>query len=295
MPRTRSSPPADALVTGASGFLGAHLVAELLRRPGRRVYVLSRHPTPVRSPRVVVLAADVGRSLDGLPLPPRIGTVYHCASPPGQSTDVRALRDANVRGTRHLLAYAARARARRLVYVSSGGVCRRGAGAIREDSPLAPDTPYLEAKAAGERELVRAGGTVPTAVVRLFFPYGPGQRVGLVPRLCARLLAREPILVGAAGTPRLNPIHVRDAARLVRRIGTGPAEAVVVNVAGREVVSVARLARILAGHLGVRPVFEADGAPRPSLVGDLRRMRRFGVPRLGLAAGLHGFVETWAP
>jgi nucleoside-diphosphate-sugar epimerase len=243
---------------------------------------------------VVAVARDLGHPLEGAPLPARIGTVYHCASPLGASTDVAALRAANVRGTLSLLEYAERAGARRFVYVSSGGVCRRGTRAIREDAPLAPDTPYLKAKAAGERALQRARGAVPIAIVRLYFPYGAGQRDGLVPRLCARLAEGAPIQVGRRGGPRLNPVDVRDAARLIHRIGREPGGDLIVNVAGGEVVTLARLARDLARHLGVRPVFERDAAMRPSLVGDLRRLRRFGSPRRGLSRGLLAATRGWA-
>ena len=293
MPRPRSRPPADVLVAGASGFLGSHLVAELLQRTGGRVFALSRRPADFPSKRVVALTHDLGKPLGRAALPPRIGSVYHCASPPGQSTDLRALRAANVEGTLRLLDYAARAGARRFLYVSSGGVCRRGEGPITEHAPLAPDTPYLASKAAGERALHVARGPVPVAVVRLFFPYGPGQRQGLLPRLCRCLVQGEAIQVGRSGSPRLNPVHVRDAARLLYRIASGDEGDIVVNLAGRERVSLASLSTTLARHLGVRPVFEKHDGPRPSLVGDIRRLRRYGSPRLGLAGGLASFVKAW--
>lgn len=293
MSRPKSNVSDDVLVTGASGFLGSHLVLELLRRRGGRIYTLSRQPRPLSSRRVVAVAHDLGDPIPRGALPKRIATVYHCASPAGPITDLGALRAANVEGTQHLLDYAAGAGARRFVYVSSGGVCRRGTRPLTEGAPLEPDTPYLRAKAEGERALERARGSLPLAVIRLFFPYGPGQREGLLPRLCDNLVHGEPIRVGRAGGPRLNPIHVRDAARLLHRIASHDARDVVVNVAGRETVSIARLASTLGRHLGVRPVLVRDAAPRPSLVGDLRRLKRYGSPRLGLEAGLAAFARSW--
>jgi nucleoside-diphosphate-sugar epimerase len=293
MPRPRSSPPADVLVTGASGFLGAALLAELLPHVRGRIFALSRRASQPRSGRVVALAHDLAQPLPRAALPERIRCVYHCASPPGPSTDLRALRTANVDGTLRLYDFAARAGARRFVFVSSGGVCRRGARPIAEDAPLAPDTPYLAAKAAGELVLRLLGGPVPVAVARPFFPYGPGQREGLLPRLCERLLRGEPIQVGRGGGPRLNPIHVRDAARLIRAIAERSAGDVVVNLAGPETISLLRLARVLGRHLGSRPVLEMGQAPRPSLVGDLRRLHGYGVPRRALGPGLRAFVKAW--
>jgi len=293
MPRPRSNASGDVLVTGASGFLGSHLVLELLRRRGGRIYALSRRPGRFSSRRVVAVAHDLGNPIPRGTLPDRVATIYHCASPPGPTTDLGALRAANVEGTQHLLDYAAGAGARRFVYLSSGGVCRRGTRPITEGAPLEPDTPYLRAKAEGERTLELARGSVPLAVIRLFFPYGPGQSEGLLPRLCDDLVHGEAIRVGRAGGPRLNPIHVRDAARLVHRIASFDVQDVVVNVAGRETVSIGRLASTLGHHLGVRPALVKDAAPRPSLVADLRRLKRYGSPRLGLEAGLAAFTKGW--
>jgi nucleoside-diphosphate-sugar epimerase len=293
MPRPRSSPSSDALVTGASGFLGRHLVEELLRRGRGRVFALSRRPFRFPSKRVTSLAHDLRRPLPRAALPARIGCVYHCASPPGRSRDLAALRAANVTGTLRLFAYAARSGARRFVYVSSGGVCRRGARPITERAPLSPDTPYLAAKAAGELALHLVAGPVPVAIVRLFFPFGPGQREGLLPRLCDRILRGEAVEVGRGGGPRLNPVHVRDAARLVRTIAASRAGDVVVNVAGRETLTLESLARALARHLGTGALFRGEKAARPSLAGDLRRLRRYGLPRLGLEGGLRAFARAW--
>lgn len=293
MPRHRPSPQAD-LVAGASGFLGTQLVERLLRNPRARVLALSRRPRAAR-PRVAPLAHDLARPLDGLALPERIGHVYQCASPPSSSTDLRALRAANVDGTLRLLDYAVRAGARGFVYVSSGGVCRGAAGPIPESAPLRPASAYLAAKAEAERALARAEAPLPLAVVRLFFPYGPGQLQGLLPRLCRLLSRGEAVRLDPSGGPRLNPVHVRDAARLIQAIARGGSGAALVNVAGGRTVSMAWLVRALARRLGVRPVQVRDPLRQPSLVADLRRLRRYGRPRLGLEAGLTSFVRGWRP
>jgi nucleoside-diphosphate-sugar epimerase len=292
MSRRRHSPPAD-IVTGVSGFLGNEILAELLPHARGRIFALSRRGSVPPSRQVVAVAHDLVRPLPLGNLPARIDCVYHCASPPGDCTDASALRAANVDATLRLYDLAAQAGARRFVFVSSGGVCRRGARPISEDAPLAPQSPYLAAKVAGELALRLRGGPVPWAVVRPFFPYGPGQRRGLLPGLCERLFRGEPIRLGRGGGPRLNPVHVRDAARLIRVIALRSTGNVVVNVAGAETISLLGLCRTLAGHLGTRPNLEKDPAARPGLVGDLRRLRRYGAPRRRLGPGLRSFAKAW--
>jgi UDP-glucose 4-epimerase len=277
-------------VAGGTGFLGRALVQQLLQSTAARVTVLSRRRHPAHpDARVTTLTHDLGRSLDSLALPEKVDVILHCASQRGVSpAEVSALDlfAANVDGTFHLLDYAVRAGARRLVYVSSGGVCGYHRRPIREGAHFAPPTPYLMAKLAGELA-VRAHAGVPSTIVRLFFPYGPGQAHGLVPLLTARILGGEPVLIGPRAEPAVNPIYVDDAARYLCDIARDDAAPPVVNVAGGEIVTMRTLATLLGGVLGTRPVFGEAPEQRLNLVGDLSLLvERYGPSAHHLAQGL---------
>ena len=107
-----------ALVIGASGHLGAHLVP-LLTREGKRVRALVRHSSDLRG-----LAGADAEIVRGDVLDP--GTllsavdgcdeVYHLAAPTGLQPDTS---DVILAGTRNVLEACRRAGARRLVYTSS--------------------------------------------------------------------------------------------------------------------------------------------------------------------------------
>lgn len=285
--------PAAVLVAGGTGFLGSRLVERLLRRRSACVWVIARHPPPaLPEGRVVFLRHDLARPLDGLDLPARIRTVFHCASPrDGTAAELFA---PNVQGTHELLAYSARAGARRFIYVSSGGVSGYDDQPIPEDARPAPGSPHLMSKLAGELAVRSAETPVPSTIVRLFFHYGPGQRRGLIPLLCGRIIRGEPIVVGVAGAPALNPIHVGDAVRLLVRMGESRRPSPVVNLAGGEVINVRQLAERLARHLERRPVFRPDRSRRDHLIGDTRLLvRGYGRPKIGLDRGLAEFTRWW--
>jgi nucleoside-diphosphate-sugar epimerase len=294
MRRTGPSLPNDVLVAGGTGFVGARLVERLLQRPSLRVWVVARRgPPPFDHERVLFRRHDLARPLARLRLPRRVCAVFHCASPPAGASAAE-LFGVNVQGTLSLLDYAANAGARRFVYVSSGGVAGYRRRPIPETAPPRPGSAYLMAKAAGELAVRTAGSRVPTTIVRLFFPYGPGQRQGLLPLLCGRIAQGEPIQVGQGGAPRLNPVHVHDAARALARIGSAARSDAVINVGGREVLSVRQLALRLARHLGLRPVFERDTRSL-HLVGDTRWLRRRHAGwTVGLDRGLAEFARWWA-
>jgi dihydroflavonol-4-reductase len=132
------------LVTGGTGFVGAHVVRALLDR-GRAVRCLVR-PGSRRS-NLEGLAAEVveGDLLDAGSLERAVAgieTLYHCAADYRLWTrDPGELARTNVAGTEHLLRAAAQARVPKIVYTSSVGALglRPDGGAADEETPVARD------------------------------------------------------------------------------------------------------------------------------------------------------------
>jgi nucleoside-diphosphate-sugar epimerase len=283
------------LVTGATGFIGRRLLARLDGR--QEVVAVARADPPAALARLARwIALDLSVPLDARALPARVDTVLHLAqSPrfrefPGGAADMRAV---NVDAPAALAEYAERAGARRFVLASTGGVYAPGPAPLREDGPVAPSGFYPATRYAAELLLAPYAERFATVVLRPFFVYGATQRGFLVANLAARVLAGEPVTVQGLHGPRLNPLHVDDAARAVEAALALDAPAVV-NLAGDEVTSVADLARGLAAAAGAEPAVEHAGdADPPGLVADNTRMKALlGVtPAVPLAAGLRGVIE----
>ncbi|MCV7225260.1 SDR family oxidoreductase [Mycolicibacterium komossense] len=175
------------IVTGATGFVGSHLLADLLSDPDTaEVYALCR-PTEELSARqrlldaiaganrdlpvgaverLVVLEADVTRPLCGVS-PERITrggdscVFWHL----GASLQWRKGRrdetfDTNVAGTRHALELADRAAADLFVYVSTAYTCGSLGGDIPEalHRPASFNNAYEESKCAAEHLVAGFGG-----------------------------------------------------------------------------------------------------------------------------------------
>jgi nucleoside-diphosphate-sugar epimerase len=255
------------LVTGATGFVGRHLqLADML------------------APRL-----DLTRPLERLP--ERIDAVVHLAQSrryrefPEGADDVVAV---NVAATAALADYARHAGARTFVLASTGGVYGFGSRPAREDDPVAPIGFYQASKYAAEVLLAPYAEYFTTVILRPFFVYGAGQRELLVASLAQRVLAGEPV---TGPGPRMNPIHVTDAARAIEAALALTAPAVV-NVAGDEVVNAAELARRLAEAAGVEPVIEHAEPPPGDLLADTARMNELLItPQVPLDAGLRGVID----
>lgn len=174
------------LVTGASGFIGRHLIADLLRR-SIKVRVACRQGAVVRLP--VDNVEVVHLSGPGTAPNDWVGAVAHCSAVIHLAARTHVLRDrhedparafrlANVDYARACAEAAVVAGIQRFIYMSSVGVHGRqsGAQAIQAESAFKPHTPFACSKAEAEEtltEVVRGSGMRLT-VVRPPLVYGPG-------------------------------------------------------------------------------------------------------------------------
>jgi GDP-4-dehydro-6-deoxy-D-mannose reductase len=271
-----------ALVTGAGGFVGHHLVAHL-RASGDDVVAVDRHGD--RTMDVADLDQVVETFRDVRP-----DAVYHLAalSHVGESwaSPVTAFR-VNAEGALNVLTASRDVGASRVLMVGSSeeyGAHPPDTRAITETTPLRPITPYGAAKVASDYLALQAflGDGLPTIRVRPFNHTGPGQTDRfLVPALARRIAVAE--RDGAAEVPvgSLDPVRdvsdVRDVVRAYRLLVTGGEPGEVYNVCSGRAVTVRDLAeRLLA--LASRPLklrVDAElvrAVDVPWLVGDHTRV-----------------------
>jgi nucleoside-diphosphate-sugar epimerase len=191
------TPPALIAVTGATGFIGKTLCAELLRS-GRRVRALVRNPE--RAPALLgngieIVAGDLAQPASLDQLLQGAGAVIHCAGVVRGSSQQQFDRT-NVNGTNDLLqAMLDQEKPPRLILLSSLAAREPGLSW------------YANSKYRGEQLLREKGAGLSWIIVRPPPVYGPGDREMLpVFRAMSRGLAPVP----GEKSARISVIHVRD-------------------------------------------------------------------------------------
>lgn len=215
----------SALITGATGFVGGHLVRELAARGwSMRALVRATSDTATLQAHGVELArgdlADVQALRQACA---GVDVVFHLAAVTGLRGDTDFDR-ANVAGTRNLAAalLAAHPRPRRIVYLSSYAACGPLVGGRPRTmrDPPAPLTAYGRTKLQGEAALrLPAEQEVELVILRAPAVYGPGDHA-LLPyfRLVRWGVAPAP---GGADRP-LHLLFAPDLAAALRRAACAP-------------------------------------------------------------------------
>ncbi|MGI4760621.1 MAG: NAD-dependent epimerase/dehydratase family protein [Janthinobacterium lividum] len=254
------------LVTGANGFLGRHLVAELLHR-GYPVRALVRPGSgaagplpPLQSLPIEVCELDLAQVVRKAPLADAIGgcgAIIHAAAVaqvnPARS---RAVRDTNIQGTEQALRLARKGGVTRLVYVGTANVFGFGTKAHPGDEtrPYAGrryGLDYMDSKrAATDRVLLAvAREQLPAVLVHPTFMLGPGDAR---PTSGALLLELHRGRLPCYPLGGKNYVHVRDVAVATvnaltqGRVGES-------YILGNENLSYKEAFSLLASVLGVPP------------------------------------------
>lgn len=256
-----------ALVTGAAGFVGGHLV-RLLRDEGWRVLTTDRR-------------GDVDLPGDLLKIPLRavsVDVVFHLAGFANPSASISDPADAwsgNAGATARL---AREVRAGRIVVASTGQVYGPRSDRTAETAPVSPRTPYAASKLCAEALALASGKEV--VVLRPYNHTGPGQSAAYVCPWIAGQIARAeagrgPRVVEVnAVAPRRDFFDVRDMARayLLAAEKARPGEAY--NVATGDPVRIGDVLRLLLAEARVELKVRAREGRPDVMSGDSSKFRR---------------------
>jgi UDP-glucose 4-epimerase len=265
------------LVTGGAGFIGSHLVAELVLL-GAKVTVVddlstgAMHNLQQCVSSIEVLTCDLRDmlALDKRALW-RFDTIFHLAGssyvPPSVENPTLdfALNAEMTLGLLDNLRHVEKPP--RLVYVSSAAVYGSPQQLpILEDGPTIPVSPYGVSKLAAERYVSVFSSLygIPAAAVRLFSVYGPRQRKQVVYDLIGKVRHNPEIVnVIGDGTQTRDFVHVNDVVQALLLVDRrAPCQGEVYNVASGHSVSINGLLCVITDACKARPRFYYSGSVR---------------------------------
>ena len=277
------------LVIGGCGFIGGHLVRSLAKSNEVVALDYVQPSAPIQGVKYV--QQDLRSRLDRSRLPENVDVVFHLASAFSLDT-VPPLGNLAITTVSVLdaLEYAVKAYAKHFLFTSTGSVYRLSDEPLKEDVPLEPKQSfYSAAKYSAELFVGLYSDRVPGTVVRLFGVYGKGTS-NPWGRMAEDIAGGRPLKLRPKGTPRINPIYVKDlvpyleAAAVLGRHET-------VNLGGERVVDNVEAAKLMGEIQGRKPVIEWMAEDVKDIVGDVSKMLRLFAyrPRWSLEQGLRAW------
>ena len=300
-----------AVVTGSSGFVGAHLVRRLVA-DGCAVVGLShvppREPLPTEATEHLADVRDAA-AVSRIVREAQPEVVFHLAAQASVPVSMREPVldvETNVLGSVHVALAAAEAGARRLVFFSTGGALYGQPGRLpaSETTPLVPESVYGASKIAAEHEL---GALCPhlgleLSVLRPGNIYGPGQdsagESGVVAIFAERMLRGEPVTIFGDGSQQRDYVFVEDVVEAAIRAAVAePATCVIGTGQGTTTLRLSEILALLTGYEQA-PVLAAE---RPGDIAAItldasRARERWGwEPQVAIEDGLARTVEWFRP
>lgn len=208
------------LITGATGFLGTHLV-DLLRReePQARLRLISRSGSPSNgASQIETVAADITNAEQVERVVEGVDEIYHLAGTVERTpSDPWRLYDVHVEGTRHLCEAARRAGVSKIVLASSSGTVAVDRDPVfrNEDSgytnEFVSEWPYYLSKIYAEKLVLRYHQQhgLPVVIVNPSLLLGPGDTRESSTRDMRLYLEGQIMAVPTGG---LSLVDARDAA-----------------------------------------------------------------------------------
>jgi UDP-glucose 4-epimerase len=301
-----------ALITGASGFLGRHLV-ERFASSGWALDLIDLKPLPDNPAVEERIQGDVQTVLPSLDR--RYDLAIHLAASVGGRVGIE-LDPLGVAFNMSLdaafFSFAARTMPSRCIYLSSSAIypidrqteAWDGEPLREEEADLSrgplgiPDLTYGWAKLTGEylALLAERSHGVRIAVYRPFSIYGPGQNAEYpITAICERALAEEdPLVVWGSGTQQRDFVYIEDFLDTVMLTYTELNAESPLNIASGRGTDFLTVAHLAARLIDYQPVVEALG-DRPQgvqrRIGSPTRLARYLAPKVSLEDGLASIIE----
>jgi len=277
----------DILLTGASGFIGGHLVTQLSQK--HQLFALTRQPSRLERKGLSWISGDLSQPDLPASLPEKIDAVVCLAQSrayrqfPEKANDIF---NVNVLGTFVLLDYARRAGARTFIFTSTANVYRQSSSQINEEFDLEPRSFYASTKRMAEMLIESYAEFFNCIVLRLFTVYGPGQKEMLIPNLVERIRNGQPLQVQGKHGFKTSPLYVDDLKRIIdkllKRENPTP-DFQVFNVGGDEMLGIYELGIAIGAALKLAPKFEyVKGAESLGWIADNSKLKA--------ALDLHSFI-----
>lgn len=299
----------NILVTGGTGFIGSHLVDDLLPL-GKQVTVFDNLSTGSKGnlpAEARLITGDIRNPKQVIEAVKTVDLIFHVAANASGTVSVNDSRfdfDSNALGTFNVLEAARQARVKKFVYVSSASVYGVPQHfPMAESHPTLPFVPYGASKLTGEicSRAFAETYQLPIVIARPFCVYGPRENASLtmveVGRYLRWHLNNQPIrIVGDIDRKTRDFVHVSDVVRGLILIADHGETGEIFNLGSGEETSMRQLTDIISlvtDRKATIDVLSHITEDTYRLVSDTAKIKSMGyLPEVSLTDGIKHLTKV---
>ena len=267
----------DILVTGCTGFLASNTIRSMLIKK-HRVYCTSRdkkcrfHNT---NESVNNITYDMSKPINLNDFPLNIDAIYHIAATMDKSLDPASILAVNTLSTSELVKYGQHAKAQNFIYISTCGVYGYSDEIMDETYCVHPSGFYHLSKYLSE-EIVKVYKNFfkNTVILRLAFPYGRGQKRGLIPLFIQKINTGMPITIYNPKNPqKINPVRIEDVMKaLLASLKLNGHN--IFNISSDSIMTIRDIAEKISEKIRIKAIYnEIEDENIKSMIADNRLMK----------------------
>lgn len=286
------------LVTGASGFVGQHTIASLLKA-GFQVLATTtqiRNTLPSH-PNLVWSVWDSTKTTVPEIEWAEVETVIHLIMPNLPTQEIAHANDTFkviALSTQHILDAAVNSGVRKFLLASSGDALGgRSEPAQETDVLYNPESHYGTSKACAELITNTYASVISTTILRFYHPYGTGGEKFLISKLIERIREGRIVFLEGADGIIINPVWAEELAQGIT-MAIGLETTGIFHLGGPDDVSMRNVIETIGELLDQKPIIEmSDARSNNFYCGDMDRSQRVlnYNPKVGIRVGLEMLIN----
>jgi nucleoside-diphosphate-sugar epimerase len=241
----------NLLITGASGFIGKHLINKLTNK--HLVFGVSRCEI-LSDLKINLIEADLSKPEFTKKFPNNIDCVVHLAQSnkyrdfPEYAHDIHKI---NINATFEILEWCRLNKIKKYILASTANVYSPSNDVFSETSPTFPKSFYGITKLCAENLSLQYQKFFQVNILRLFTVYGTGQKNMLISNIIEKIKLKKEIFLAKNIGLYLSPICVTDVAEIISKFAELPNQnnERIINICGDQIVTLEKIVNIIENIL----------------------------------------------